>query len=220
MTASATDANRFIIRLCRMITARDKIVTFNWNYHGSVDETQVEFDAAGTMVPRTGVHPNAMHHAETTRLVEFNDVAGLEEALAQGDVACVLTEPVLTNIGMVPPLPGFHDELRRLTRQHDVPLIIDETHTLSTGPGGYTRAHGLEPDFFVVGKSLAGGIPAAVWGASEDRTRYGWAARSAPALGADRGIGRSSQRTAFWPPRPFGVGYNPLSHHPSRRAAR
>jgi glutamate-1-semialdehyde 2,1-aminomutase len=174
VTTSATDANRFVIRLCRMITGRDKIITFNWNYHGSVDETQVELDDAGTMVPRTGVHPNAMHHEQTTRLVEFNDVAGLEESLGHGDVACVLTEPVLTNIGMVPPLPGFHAELRRLTREHDVPLIMDETHTLSTGPGGYAGAHGLEPDFFVLGKSLAGGIPAAVWGTSREMAERIW----------------------------------------------
>jgi glutamate-1-semialdehyde 2,1-aminomutase len=176
VTTSATDANRFIIRLCRMVTGRDKVVTFNWNYHGSVDETQVELDDSGAMVPRTGVHPNAMHHEQTTRLVEFNDEAGLQKALEHGDVACVLTEPVLTNIGMVPPLPGFHDALRRLTREHDVPLVIDETHTISTGPGGYTGAHQLEPDFLVIGKSLAGGIPVAVWGTSQQMAERIWSA--------------------------------------------
>ena len=174
VTTSATDANRFIIRLCRMVTGRDKIVTFNWNYHGSVDETQVELDDAKRMVPRADVHPNAMHHEETTRLVEFNDERGLEEALSHGDVACVLTEPMLTNIGMVPPLPGFHEALRRLTREHGVPLVIDETHTISTGPGGYTRAYGLEPDFFVLGKSIAGGIPVAVWGTSRPMAERIW----------------------------------------------
>ncbi len=175
VTTSATDANRFVIRLCRMITGRDKVIAFNWNYHGSVDETQVELSDDGTMVPRTGVHPNAMQHEETTRLLEFNDPSGLEKALGRGDVACVLTEPVLTNIGMVPPLPGFHDALRRLTRDYGVPLVIDETHTISTGPGGYSGAHGLQPDFFVLGKSLAGGIPVAVWGASEQMARRIWA---------------------------------------------
>ena len=174
VTTSATDANRFIIRLCRMITGRDKIVTFNWNYHGSVDETQVEFDETKGMVPRTGVHPNAMHHEQTTRLVEFNDVEALEEALRHGDVACVLTEPLLTNIGMVPPLPGYHEALRGLTREYGVPLVIDETHTISTGPGGYTRAYGLEPDFFVLGKSIAGGVPVAVWGASREMAERIW----------------------------------------------
>jgi glutamate-1-semialdehyde 2,1-aminomutase len=175
VTTSATDANRFVIRLCRMVTGRDKIVTFNWNYHGSVDETQVELDDAGQMVPRTDVHPNAMHHEQTTRLVEFNDVDGVEEALSHDDVACVLTEPVLTNIGMVPPLPGFHDALRRLTRERGVPLVIDETHTISTGPDGYTRAYGLDPDFFVLGKSIAGGVPVAVWGTTQEMAERIWA---------------------------------------------
>jgi glutamate-1-semialdehyde 2,1-aminomutase len=174
VTTAATDANRFIIRLCRMVTGRDKIITFNWNYHGSVDETQVELDESGTTVPRSGVHPNAMHHEQTTRLVEFNDVEGLDEALSHDDVACVLTEPVLTNIGMVPPVAGYHDALRRLTREHDVPLVIDETHTISTGPGGYTRAHSLDPDFFVLGKSIAGGIPVAAWGTSRDMAGRIW----------------------------------------------
>ncbi len=174
VTTSATDANRFIIRLCRMITGRDKIVTFNWNYHGSVDETQVELDDDRKMVPRTGVHPNAMHHEQTTRCVEFNDEHGLEEALSHRDVACVLTEPVLTNIGMVPPVPGYHDALRRLTQEHGVPLVIDETHTVSTGPGGYTRAYGLDPDFFVLGKSIAGGVPVAVWGTSQEMAERIW----------------------------------------------
>jgi glutamate-1-semialdehyde 2,1-aminomutase len=174
VTTSATDANRFIIRLCRMVTGRDKVVTFNWNYHGSVDETQVELDEAKRMVPRTDVHPNAMHHEQTTRLVEFNDVEALEAALSHGDAACVLTEPVLTNIGMVPPLPGYHEALRRLTREYRVPLVIDETHTISTGPEGYTRAYGLDPDFFVLGKSIAGGVPVAVWGASRQMAERIW----------------------------------------------
>ncbi|NLE11297.1 MAG: aspartate aminotransferase family protein [Actinobacteria bacterium] len=174
VTTSATDANRFVIRLCRMISGRSKVVTFNWNYHGSVDETQVELDERGRMVPRTGVHPNAMHHEQTTRLVEFNNVPALEEALAHGDVACVLTEPVLTNIGMVPADPGYHEALRRLTREHDVPLVIDETHTISTGPAGYTGEFNLEPDFFILGKSIAGGIPVAVWGTSQQMAERIW----------------------------------------------
>ncbi len=175
VTTSATDANRFIIRLCRMVSGKDKIITFNWNYHGSVDETQVELDPAGRMLPRSGVHPNAMHHEQTTRLVEFNDIEALDKALGHGDVACVLTEPLLTNIGMVPADPGFHDALRRLTRERDVALVIDETHSISTGPGGYTRAFGLDPDFFVLGKSLAGGIPVAVWGTSREMAERIWA---------------------------------------------
>ncbi len=177
ITTSATDANRFVLRLCRMITGRDKIVTFNWNYHGSVDETQVEFSAGSEMIPREDVHPNGMDHSRTTRLVEFNDIDGLEAALAHGDVACVLTEPVMTNIGMVVPEPDYHRELRRLTRRFDVPLVIDETHSISTSAGGYTGKHGLEPDFFVLGKAIAGGIPIAVWGASEEMAARIWQVR-------------------------------------------
>jgi len=106
--------------------------------------------------------------------VEFNDARALEEALAHGDVACVLTEPVLTNTGMVPPFPGYHEALRRLTREYDAPLVIDETHTISTGPRGYTGAYDLAPDFFVLGKSVAGGIPVAVWGTSEGMAQRIW----------------------------------------------
>lgn len=175
VVTSATDANRFAIRLCRMVTGRDKIITFNWNYHGSVDETQVELDGKRRTIPRTGVHPNAVDHEQTTRLVEFNNIPALEQALSQGDVACVLTEPMLTNIGMVPAEPEFHEALRRLTRRHDVPLIIDETHTISTSPGGYTREYGLDPDFFVLGKSIAGGVPVAVWGVCKEMARKIWA---------------------------------------------
>lgn len=177
VTTSATDANRFVLRICRMITGRDKIVTFNWNYHGSVDETQVEFDAEHRMIPREDVHPNGTDHQQTTRLVEFNDIAALEEALSHGDVACVLTEPVMTNIGMVPPEPGYHDALRKLTRRYDVPLIIDETHSISTSTNGYTGKYGLEPDFFVLGKAIAGGIPIAVWGVSEEIAKRIWKVR-------------------------------------------
>lgn len=174
VTTSATDANRFVLRLCRMITGRQKVLVFNCNYHGSVDESQVEFDAQGQMIPRDGVHANGLQHASTTRLVEFNDLPALEAALAHGDVAAVLTEPFMTNVGMVPPAPGFHDGLRQLTQRYDVPLIIDETHTLSCGPGGYCGEQGLQPDFFVLGKSIAGGIPTAVWGCSQAMAERIW----------------------------------------------
>ncbi|MCB2255127.1 aspartate aminotransferase family protein [Pseudomonas chlororaphis] len=174
VTTSATDANRFVLRLCRMITGREKVLVFNCNYHGSVDESQVEFNASGRMIPREGVHANGLRHDATTRLVEFNDLAALEVALAHGDVAAVLTEPFMTNVGMVPPAPGFHEGLRALTRRFEVPLIIDETHTISCGPGGYSGEHGLQPDFFVLGKCIAGGIPTAVWGASQAMAERIW----------------------------------------------
>jgi glutamate-1-semialdehyde 2,1-aminomutase len=82
-------------------------------------------------------------------------------------VACVLAEPALTNVGIVHPEPGFHAALRELTRRAGTLLVIDETHTICAGPGGYTRAHGLEPDILTLGKPVAGGVPGAVYGFSE-----------------------------------------------------
>jgi glutamate-1-semialdehyde 2,1-aminomutase len=160
---TATDANRFTIRLARAITGRPKILVYNYCYHGSVDETiiTIEGGAAGSRPGNIGppVDPN-----ETTRVVEFNDVAALERALAHGDVACVLAEPALTNIGIVLPDDGYHDALRELTRAYGTYLVIDETHCICAGPGGATRAWGLEPDFLTIGKPLASGVPAACYG--------------------------------------------------------
>jgi len=164
---TATDANRFSIRIAREITQRPKILVFNYCYHGSVDETFVTLAADG-LKPRSGNIGPPVHPSVTTRVVEFNDVGALEAQLAHGDVACVLTEPVLTNVGIVHPQPGFHDALRQLTRKHGTLLIIDETHTISAGPGGYTREHSLEPDMFTLGKAIGGGIPGAVYGFTED----------------------------------------------------
>ena len=164
---TATDANRFAIRIARAITGRPKILVYNWCYHGTVDETFATLDPQGNVVEREGNIGPPVPLAETTRVVEFNDVEGLEHQLAMGDVACVLAEPALTNIGIVLPAPSFHTELRKLTRDTDTLLIIDETHTLSAGPGGYTRAYGLEPDMLTIGKTIAGGIPAAAYGFSE-----------------------------------------------------
>jgi glutamate-1-semialdehyde 2,1-aminomutase len=170
---TATDANRFAIRLAREITGRPKILVFNWCYHGTVDETFATL-RDGLVVPRDGSFGPPVDPALTTRVVEFNDVPALEAALAHGDVACVLAEPALTNVGIVHPEPGFHAALRDLTRRAGALLIIDETHTICAGPGGYTRAHGLEPDILTVGKPVAGGVPGAVYGLSEavaDRVR-------------------------------------------------
>jgi len=165
---TATDANRFAIRLARHVTGRPKILVFNWCYHGTVDETVATLDAHGAVVEREGNLGPPVPPAETTRVVEWNDVDGLEAALAHEDVACVLAEPALTNIGIVPPADGYHGALRELTRRHGTLLIIDETHTLCAGPGGYTLAHGLEPDVLTVGKAIAGGIPAAAYGFTDD----------------------------------------------------
>ena len=165
VATTATDANRFALRVARAITNRPKILVFNGCYHGSVDETMVRLKH-GWPVNRPGLAGEFRDLTQATRVVEFNDVPALEAALAEGDVACVITEPVLTNSCMVLPQPGFHAALRKATRRHGTLLLIDETHTISTGPGGYTRAHGLEPDLFVLGKPVAGGLPASVWGMS------------------------------------------------------
>jgi len=166
-TLTATDANRFAIRLARHVTRRPRILVFNWCYHGTVDETFATIHD-GVVGPRDGNLGPPVDPAVTTRVVEFNDVPALEKALSHGDVACVLAEPALTNIGIVHPEPGFHEALRAATRRTGTLLILDETHTISAGPGGYTRAHGLSPDILTIGKPLAGGVPAAVYGLSAD----------------------------------------------------
>jgi glutamate-1-semialdehyde 2,1-aminomutase len=164
---TATDANRFAIRLAREITGRPKVLVFNWCYHGTVDETFVAL-RDGQVVARRGNLGPPVPLDVTTRVVEFNDVAALERELAHGDVACVLTEPALTNVGIVHPDPGFHDALRDLTRRTETLLIVDETHTICCGPGGFTAANGLEPDLLTIGKPIAGGVPAAAYGFSAE----------------------------------------------------
>src|SRR5262249_43359300 len=149
--------------IAREITQRPKILVFNWCYHGTVDESFINL-ADGVARARRGNLGPPVDPTLTTKVVEFNDVAALERALAPGEVACVLAEPALTNVGIVHPEPGFHSALRELTRKHGTLLIIDETHTICAGAGGYTREHQLEPDFFVLGKPIASGIPAAVYG--------------------------------------------------------
>jgi len=165
---TATDANRFSIRLARQITGRGKILVFNWCYHGTVDETFITLERNGEVGPRRGNIGPPVNPAVTTKVVEFNDVGGLEAALAPGDVACVLAEPAMTNVGIVHAQPGYHEALRELTRKHGTLLIIDETHTICAGPGGFTRAHKLEPDVLVFGKAIGGGIPGAAYGFSQE----------------------------------------------------
>jgi glutamate-1-semialdehyde 2,1-aminomutase len=164
---TATDANRFAIRLARELTKRPKILVFNWCYHGSVDETFATLEG-GAVASREGNVGPPVALAETTRVVEWNDAETLERELAHGDVACVLTEPALTNVGIVLPEPGFHETLREATRRHETLLVIDETHTICAGPGGYTAAYGLEPDLLTIGKPIAGGVPAAAYGFSAE----------------------------------------------------
>jgi len=164
---TATDANRFAIRLARLVTGRPKVLVFNWCYHGTVDESFATL-RDGQVVERAGNLGPPVALDETTRVVEWNDVDTLERELAHGDVACMLAEPALTNIGIVHPEPGFHDALRELTTRTGTILIIDETHTLCTGPGGYTAAHGLQPDMLTVGKAIGSGIASAAYGFSEE----------------------------------------------------
>jgi glutamate-1-semialdehyde 2,1-aminomutase len=160
---TATDANRFSIRLARHITARPKILVFNWCYHGTVDESFITL-ADGVAKARRGNIGPAVDPNVTTTVVEFNHLGALEAALKKQDIACVLAEPALTNVGIVLPEPGYHAALREITRKYGTLLIIDETHTICAGPGGYTRAENLEPDFLVFGKPIAGGVPGAAYG--------------------------------------------------------
>jgi glutamate-1-semialdehyde 2,1-aminomutase len=165
---TATDANRFSLRMARLITGRSKILVFNYCYHGSVDETFITLDEEGTPIPRPNNMGPQIDPRETTKVIEFNDIAALETALSARDVAAVLAEPAMTNIGIIHPDPGYHDALRELTRKYGTYLIIDETHTICTGPGGYTAAHNLQPDFLTLGKPLASGVPAAIYGFTEE----------------------------------------------------
>ena len=163
VATTASDANRFALRVARGVTGRGRVVVMNGCYHGAVDESYVTL-ASGRTVNQPGLVGQYVDLTAHTTCVEFNDLPALERALAGGDVACVITEPVLTNCCMVLPAPGYHAGLRRLTRAAGTLLLIDETHTISTGPRGYTGTFGLEPDIFVLGKPVAGGVPTSVWG--------------------------------------------------------
>ncbi len=160
---SATDANRFVLRFARHLTGRPRVAVMDWCYHGTVDETFAVLEG-DRVVPRPGSLGPQVDVAETTAVVPFNDADALDRRLAEGDAACLLMEPALTNIGIVLPEPGYLDAVREITRRHGVLLVIDETHTLCAGPGGCTAAWGLEPDLLVVGKPIGGGVPVAAYG--------------------------------------------------------
>jgi glutamate-1-semialdehyde 2,1-aminomutase len=166
-TLTATDANRFSIRIAREITGRPKILVYNYCYHGTVDESFISL-RDGVAGPRRGNIGQPVNPAETTRVVEFNDLGALEAALAHGDVACILAEPVMTNVGIIHPDPCYWQAAADLARRHGTLLIFDETHTICAGPGGYTREHGLGPDLFVIGKPIASGLPAGTYGCSAE----------------------------------------------------
>jgi glutamate-1-semialdehyde 2,1-aminomutase len=166
-TLTATDANRFALRMLRQIQKRPKVLVFNWCYHGSVDETVCVLED-GAVRPKPGNVGAPVEPSQTTRVAEFNDVASVERELAHGDVACVLAEPALTNCGIVLPEPGFWEAVRELCDATGTLLILDETHTFSAGPGGCTRAWDLRPDVVTIGKALASGVPIGAYGLSRE----------------------------------------------------
>ena len=165
---SATDANRFSLRIARALSGRPKIVVNDWCYHGTVDETLVILDEEGTTVSRPGAIGPQVDPGTTTLAVPFNDLDAMERALATGEVACVLMEPALTNIGIVLPQPGYLEGVRRLTKQYGVILVLDETHTICAGPQGASRLWGIDADMLVIGKTIGGGIPVAAYGMSSE----------------------------------------------------
>jgi glutamate-1-semialdehyde 2,1-aminomutase len=190
VATTATDANRFALRVARAVTGRPKVLVFNGCYHGTVDDTMVELQGGAT-APRAGLVGQVADLTATAVSVEFNDIEAVKAALETGEIAAILTEPVMTNSCMVLPQAGFHDALRQLTRHYGALLIIDETHTISSGLGGYTRVHSLSPDMFVVGKCVAGGMPTAVWGMTPDLAdRFG-------AYNATRAPGHSGMGTTL-----------------------
>jgi len=166
-TLTATDANRWAIRLARLVTGRPKILVFSYCYHGSVDETFIVVGPDGVPMSRPGNVGPAVDPISTTRVVEWNDLAAVERELASGDVAAILAEPALTNIGIVLAEDGFLAGLRDVATKYGTLLMIDETHTISAGPGGVTQRDGLRPDIFVIGKSLGGGVPCGAYGLTE-----------------------------------------------------
>jgi glutamate-1-semialdehyde 2,1-aminomutase len=168
LAISATDANRFVLRFARHLTGRPRVAVMDWCYHGTVDEALAVLDPSGDVVARPGALGPQADVAATTAVVPFNDLDALDRRLARGDVACLLMEPALTNIGIVLPEEGYSAQVREITRRHGVLLVVDETHTMCAGPGGCTAAWDLEPDLLVVGKAIGGGIPCAAYGLSAE----------------------------------------------------
>ncbi len=188
LALSASDANRFVLRWARAVTGRPKVLVFDGCYHGTVDDTLVDRAPDGRTLTRASLLGQVHDLSLGTVVVPFNDADAVAAALAAGDVACVLTEPALTNCGLVPPAPGFMETVQALCRTHGALFVLDETHTVSSGPGGHARVHGLAPDVVVVGKAVAGGVPCAVYGFTDDVARRMAAAKDAAPEGHS-GIG-------------------------------
>jgi glutamate-1-semialdehyde aminotransferase len=169
-TLTATDANRHILRYARHVTGKNKVVVHDYCYHGTVDETFAVLDDHGKTVSRENNIGPQVDPSKTTIVVPFNDLAAAETAFATGDVAAMLIEPAMTNIGIVLPEPGYLEGLRELCTKYQVILIHDETHTLSEGPGGMTARRNLYPDAVVLGKTIGAGIPAGAFGMSAELT--------------------------------------------------
>ena len=167
-TVSATDANRHAIRYSRLITGKQKVIVIDRCYHGSVDETFATLDAAGNTVMREGNIGAPVALDVTTRVVEFNDLGAMEAALKNGDVAAILMEPAMTNVGIVLPDDGYLVAVGELARKYGAVWIIDETHTISVGPGGMTADLGLKPDILTIGKAIGGGIPTGTFGMTHE----------------------------------------------------
>ncbi|WP_374287157.1 aspartate aminotransferase family protein [Pseudomonas fluvialis] len=195
VTATATDANRYVLRWARAITQRNTLLVFDGCYHGTLDDVMVR-QRDGRTQHRSGLIGQAYDLTEYSRAIPFNDIPALEAALAQGDVCALLCEPAMTNIGMVLPDPGFLEKCRELTRKYGALLIIDETHTISTDIGGCTRLWNLEPDFFVLGKPIAGGVPCGVYGCSAEMASVMQAARQRASAGS-QGHGHSGMGTTL-----------------------
>ena len=167
-TVSATDANRHVIRYARLITKKSKIIVIDRCYHGSVDETFATLDTAGKTVSREGNIGAPIELDKTTRVVPFNDLDAMKKALQKNDVAAILMEPAMTNVGIVLPLDGYLKAVEKLANEFGAKLIIDETHTISVGPGGMTAQLGLQPDFLTIGKAIGGGFPTGAFGMSAE----------------------------------------------------
>jgi glutamate-1-semialdehyde 2,1-aminomutase len=167
-TVSATDANRHVIRYSRLITKKAKIIVIDRCYHGSVDETFATLDSSGKTVSREGNIGAPIDLDKTTRVVPFNDLDAMKNALQQNDVAAILMEPAMTNVGIVLPADGYLKAVEKLAKEFGAKLIIDETHTISVGPGGMTAQLGLKPDFLTIGKAIGGGFPTGAFGMSSE----------------------------------------------------